>query len=97
MLDLAIEINADARNIPIIETNHGLELKAPDWPHDCEFQLVGFDSSGSCEVVFAECLAGDIGKALEALDGAAVFMGPKPDWYRSLERCAKPGPGREIA
>jgi len=40
MLDLAIEMDTDSRNTSIIETNHGVQLKAPDWPHDCEFQLV---------------------------------------------------------
>ena len=95
MLDLAIAIDTDARNTTIVETNHGVELKAPEWPHDCEFQLVAFDSRGRCEIVWATDLAGDIGKALRALDKAAVFKGRKPDWYRSLERCAAPGPPEE--
>jgi hypothetical protein len=93
MLDLAIRIDTDARNTPIIETNHGLELKAPGWPQDCDFQLVAFDpSEETCEVVSADDLAGDIGEALMALDRAALFKGQKPDWYRWLERCAARGP-----
>jgi hypothetical protein len=92
MLDLAISINTDSSNITIIETNNGLKLKAPGWPHDCDFQLVAFDPSGqSCEAISAEGLAGDIGKALMAIDRAAPFKGRKPDWYRRLERYASQG------
>jgi hypothetical protein len=93
MLDLAISINTDPRNTTIIETNHGATLKAPDWPQDCDFQLVAFDPSGeSCEVISAEGLAGDIGKALMMLDRAVPIMGRKPGWYRRLERYAKRAP-----
>src|SRR5271165_275528 len=92
MLDLAIKIDTDEEDVPIIETNCGVELRAPEWPPDCEFQLVAFDSRGSCEIVWAADLAKDIGKALSALDGAAVFKAQKPDWYRSLELYATPGP-----
>jgi hypothetical protein len=92
MLDLAIFIDTDARNTTIIETNHGVKLKAPGWPQDCDFQLVAFDPSGtSCEVISSEGLAGDIGKALMTLDRAALFKGRKPDWYRRLEGYAKRG------
>jgi hypothetical protein len=92
MLDLAISIDKGARQTTIIETNHGVRLKAPGWPQDCDFQLVAFNPSGeSCEVVSAEDLAGDIGKALMTLDRAAPFKGRKPDWYRRLERCATRG------
>ncbi len=93
MLDLAISMDTDSRNTTIIETNHGVELGAPEWPQDCDFQLVAFDASGdSCEVVSAEGLAEDIGKALMALDRAAAFKRRKPDWYRRLGRYATPGP-----
>ena len=92
MLDLAISINTDPRNTTIIETNRGVKLKAPGWPQDCDFQLVAFHPSAEiCEVVSAEGLAGDIGKALMTLDRAAPFKGRKPDWYRRLERCATRG------
>jgi hypothetical protein len=86
MLDLAIEMDRDSRNTSIIETNHGVELKCPDWPHDCEFQLVAFNpSEDSCEVVWANGLAHDISEALRTIDSAALFKGQKPDWYRRLE------------
>jgi hypothetical protein len=86
MLDLAISIDTDPR---VVETNNGVKLKAPGWPQDCDFQLVAFDPSGeSCEVISAENLAEDIGKALMALDREAPFKGGKPDWYRRLERYA---------
>jgi hypothetical protein len=92
MLDLAIEIDRDSRNTPIIVTNHGVQLKAPEWPHDCEFQLVAFNpSEDSCEVVWAACLADDIGEALIALDRSVPVEGRKPDWYRRLELYAAQG------
>ncbi|MGA2434098.1 MAG: hypothetical protein ABSG25_02305 [Bryobacteraceae bacterium] len=90
MLDLAISIDTDRNNINIVETNHGVELKAPGWPNDCDFQLVAFDPSGeTCEVISAEGLAKDIGEALRMIDSVAAFKGRKPDWYRSLELYAK--------
>ena len=90
MLDLAISIDTDTRNTTIIETNHGVELKAPEWPQDSDFQLVAFNPSGeTCEVVWAEDVAEDIGKALTTLDKAAPFKGRKPGWYRRLERYAR--------
>jgi hypothetical protein len=93
MLDLAISIDIDQRNTAIIETNQGVRLKAPDWPNDCDFQLVAFDPSGeTCEIVPAEALAGDIGKALMSLNGAEALEGEKPDWYRRLELYAARGP-----
>jgi hypothetical protein len=87
MLDLAISIDTDSANTTVIETNHGIALRAPGWPRDCDFQLVAFNPSGRiCEVVWAEDLAQDIGTALVALDKAVSFKGRKPDWYRRLER-----------
>jgi hypothetical protein len=93
MLDLAISIGTDSKNTTVIETNHGVVLKAPDWPHDCDFQLVAFNPSGStCEVVWADCLAEHIGEALAALNKASHFKGRKPDWYRRLVRYARQEP-----
>jgi len=90
MLDLAISINTDSTNTTIIETNHAVKLKAPGWPHDCDFQLVAFDPSGeTCEVISAEDLAGEVGKALMTIERAAPFKGRKPDWYRRLARYAR--------
>ena len=90
MLDLAISIDTDSTNTTVIETNCGATLKAPDWPHDCDFQLVAFSPSGkTCEVVSAESLAEDIGMALLTLNRAAALKGRKPGWYLRLTRCAK--------
>jgi hypothetical protein len=86
MLDLAISIDTDPKNTTVIETNHGVKLRAPRWPQDCDFQLVAFDPwSDSCEIVPTEGLAGDIRTALITLDSVAPFKGLKPDWYRRLE------------
>ena len=93
MLDLAISIRADSRNTTVIETNHGVELKVREWPHDCDFQLITFGPSGEiCEVVRADDLAADIGRALMALDRATGLKGRKPAWYRRLERHARGAP-----
>ncbi|HXJ97145.1 MAG TPA: hypothetical protein VMT20_30265 [Terriglobia bacterium] len=90
MLDLAISIDADSRNTVIVETNHGARLKAPEWPGDCDFQVVAFDPSAeSCEVVWAQALAEDIGRALTMLRGTPALRGRKPDWYRRLQLYAK--------
>lgn len=90
MLDLAIEIDADKRGIAVVETNHGDRKKAPDWPRDCEFQIVAFSPSGNnCEVVEADGLAEDIANALKALDEANAFSRRRPDWFRRLQRYAR--------
>ena len=89
MLDLAVSINTDSRRKRVIETNHGVKLKTQAWPQDCDFQLVTFNpSSESCEVVWTENLAADIGRAIMRLDKAAALKGRKPDWYRRLARYA---------
>lgn len=90
MLDLAISVNTDSKGTTVIETNHGVKLKAPGWPQDCDFQLVAFaPSRKSCEVIWSENLAADIGRALMALDSSAALKGRKPDWYLRLKHCAK--------
>ena len=89
MLDLAISIDSDS-GTTVIETRRGVKLKAPGWPQDCDFQLVAFGPSArSCEVVWTESLAEDIGRALMAIERAAALKGRKPDWYHRLERCSK--------
>lgn len=89
MLDLAISIDTDSTNTKVIETNHGIRLRALEWPQDCDFQLVAFNPwGGTCEVVGADHLAQDIGDALVALNRAMSFKGRKPGWYRRLERYA---------
>ena len=85
MLDLAISIDADPKGTTVIETNHGTQLKAPGWPQDCESQLVAFNpSSKTCEVIWPEQLAGDIGRALKVLQADGVLKGRRPDWYQRL-------------
>ena len=92
MLDLAISMDTDKSNTTVVETNHGVRLRAPGWPQDCEFQLVAFNpSEESCEVISAEGLAEDIGEALLTIDRAGPFKDQKPDWYRRLEHYATRG------
>jgi hypothetical protein len=87
MIDLAIATDIDTKGKTVIETNHGLELKAPKWPQDCEFQLVAFEPSGkTCEVVWTEELAADIRQALKTLESTGALEGRKPDWYRRMIR-----------
>jgi hypothetical protein len=80
MLDLAISVNTNEQNVPIVETNRGAILKAPEWPHDCDFQLVVVDPvTETCEVVSTEGLTEDIGKALRAIEKTGILRGRKPD------------------
>lgn len=89
MLDLAISTKTDFKRKTIIETNHGVKLKASGWPQDCEFQLVAFSPPGkNCEVIWTEHLAQDISNALITLDRTGTLKGRKPDWYCRLQRCA---------
>jgi hypothetical protein len=89
MLDLAIPIETDANGITVIETNRGQAMKAPSWPQDSEFQIVAFGPTGkTCEIIWTEQLAQDIGKALAALDSSRALQGRKPDWYSRLRSCA---------
>ncbi len=93
MLDLAISMGSNEANATSIETNHGLRLKAPGWPQDCDFQLVTFNpSEEDCEVVCSEGLAEDIGRAIMALDSTTALNGQSPDWYRRLRRYAQETP-----
>lgn len=86
MLDLAIFNDSYIPGIATIETNHGEELQAPDWPCDCDFQMVAFrPSEGTCGVVSAGELAYDIGKAVQWLHATGAFKHEKPDWFERLE------------
>lgn len=88
MLDLATSMETDSK-VAMIETNHELVLKAPDWPGDTDFELVAFSTlGGTCEIIRAEALAADIAKALLALNETDALKGQKPEWYERLERCA---------
>lgn len=90
MLDLAISIDTDEAASSVVETNHGRQLKAAQWPQDCEFQLVAFSPTGrTCKVIRPGHLAQDVARALTALDESEVLNGPKPDWYRRLAAYAK--------
>ena len=88
MLDLADWTENDSK-IPVIETNHGVLLEAPEWPTDTDFELVVFSPlENTCDVVRAGDLAADIASALSTLEKTVTWAGEKPDWYRRLERCA---------
>jgi hypothetical protein len=90
MLDLAISVDTDRNGTPIIETNHGVRMKAPEWFDDCEFQLVAYTPSAkTCQIISAEELAGDIRQALAALENVGVLKPRKADWYRRLRRYAE--------
>ena len=90
MLDLAISVDTDRNGTTIIETNHGVRLKAPKWSQDCEFQLVAFSPSArTCQAISAEQLADDIRKALAALENVGVLKPRKADWHRRLRRYAE--------
>ena len=89
MLELAISIDPNYGGGAIIETNGGVELKAVNWPQDCECQIVAYDPlEETCDVVWTDALASDIRLALLALERAGAVKGRKPDWYRRLQRCA---------
>lgn len=89
MLDFAISMDTDADGVSIVETNHGLKMKSPDWTHDCEFQLVTFSPSGrKCSVVRPNELTLDLACALEAIDSTGMLKGRKPAWYRRLAKYA---------
>lgn len=74
----------------MIETNRGKELKAPQWPQDCEFQLVAFNPSGRVgDVISTEELAADISSAIRTLRESGLMSGKKPDWYQRLAYYAR--------
>jgi hypothetical protein len=89
MLDLAISIDTNFSGTDIIETNHGGVFEAPEWPRDCEFQLVAYrPSDKSCEVISATALAEDIGHAINALQMSDTFDGAQSEWYWRLKQYA---------
>jgi hypothetical protein len=95
MLDLAISVNTDRNGTTIIETNHGVRLKSPKWPQDCEFQLVAFaPSARTCHVIASDQLTDDIRNALAALEDAGVSR--QADWHRRLRRYATGAGGRSF-
>jgi len=93
MLDLAISIGTDQKGTTVVETNHGVEMKALGWPQDSDFQLVAFSPSRrTCEVISADQLADDIGNALLTLEATGAVKDQQPDWYRRLIRYARGAP-----
>ena len=85
MLSLGIPLDFDQAGNTIVDLNIGGELKAKDFPQDSEFQLLAFRPTGkTCEVVWIEELAKDIGDALVALERSGFTQRTKPDWYRRL-------------
>jgi hypothetical protein len=89
MIDLAISIDDGPRGVTIVETNHGDQLAAPEWPQDSDFRLVAFKPRAkACDVIEPRQLARDIGLALEALGPVLLVSGKKPEWYDRLRKCA---------
>jgi len=89
MIDLAISLDENSKGVAIVETNHGLQLLAPDWPQDCDFQLVTYGPDAKqCAVVAAADLAEDIGFALVALKSVFLKGQKKPHWYQRLQKYA---------
>ena len=76
MLNLAIAVDIDQDNNSIIETNSGDTLVAPNWPQDCESQVVSYrKSSRTCRVIHLRSLSEDIGQALALIERAHLFTG----------------------
>lgn len=85
MLSLAISIDTDPKGTNVIETNHGVQLKAARWPQDCEFQLVAFNPANkACEVISTEQLVNDIRDALRTFQASDVLKVQRMEWYRRL-------------
>jgi hypothetical protein len=89
MLNLAIAVDIDRNNNSVVETNSGDLFVAPDWPQDCESQVVSYRKKGrTCRVVRLETLAQDIGQALTLIEKAGLVAGKKPDWFLRLHKSA---------
>lgn len=89
MLNLAIAVGADRSDNSIIETNSGDTLLAPDWPQDCESQVVSYrKGSRTCRVVRLETVSSDIGQALKLIESAGLLGEGKADWFVRLRDLA---------
>lgn len=89
MLNLAIAVDVDRDNNSIIETNSGDTLVAPNWPQDCESQVVSYrKGSRTCRIVHLETLSKDIGQALTLIERAGFVAGKKTDWFVRLQELA---------
>lgn len=89
MLNLAISVDVDRNNNSIIETNSGDTLVAPDWPQDCESQVISYQKgSRTCRIVHLDTLSGDISRALALIENSDLIAGRKPDWFVRLKELA---------
>lgn len=87
MLNRAIAVDIDRHNNSIIETDTGDILVAPDWPQDCESQIVSYRTgSKTCRVVSLETLSEDIREAMALIESSGCFAGKKPDWFIRLKK-----------
>ena len=87
MLNLAIAVDIDQKDNSIVETNSGDKFVAPDWPQDCESQVVAYrKGSRTCRVVRLETLSSDIGQALALIERFNFVAGKKPDWFVRLQK-----------
>jgi hypothetical protein len=89
MLNRAIAVDIDRNNNSIIETDTGDTLVAPDWPQDCESQIVSYQKgSRTCRVVHLEILSEDINQALTLIKRSGFVARKKPDWFVRLQELA---------
>jgi hypothetical protein len=89
VLNLAIAVDVDQNDNSIVETNSGDTLVAPDWPQDCESQVISYrKGSQTCRVVRLETLSSDIGQALALIERFNSVAGKKPDWFVRLQKLA---------
>jgi hypothetical protein len=89
MLDLAIAVDIDRNNNPIVETNSGDKLVAPRWPQDCEFQAVSYrKGTRTCRVVYLGELSKDIGQALALIERTGLVGETNSDWFIRLQELA---------
>jgi hypothetical protein len=89
MLNRAIAVDIDEHNNSIIETDTGDILVAPDWPQDCESQIVSYRKGGrTCRVVRLETLSNDISQTLTLINRSGALNGKKPEWFVRLQELA---------
>jgi hypothetical protein len=96
MINLAIAIDVDRSDDSIIVTNSGDTLVAPNWPQDCESQVVSYrKGSRTCRIVHLETLSNDIGQALMLIERAGLVAGKKSDWFVRLQELATPDESKD--
>ena len=89
MLNLAIAVDFDRDDNSVIETNSGDMLVAPNWPQDCESQVVSYRKGRrTCRIVHLETLSKDIGQALTLIERGGLVDGKKTDWFVRLQESA---------